>query len=105
VRFTEMLKEAYAAVKGVNPRMPVISGGLFTSSVSGGYGMADAAFLSAMYEAGAGGSLDAIGFHPYPITESLDGVPGHWDPAATQRALARIRIALDAAGHASTPIW
>jgi hypothetical protein len=102
VRYTALLKEAFAAVKGVNPRMPVISGGLFASDGSGAYGMADNKFLSAMYAAGARGSMDAIGAHPYPITS---GPSIEYDPAAIEEPLQRLRVARDAAHQSSTPIW
>ena len=73
-----MVKSAYAAVKSVDPDLKVITGGL---APAGGYndidcsGTADRGsnatsmnpltFLQSMYAAGAGGSFDALGWHPY----------------------------------------
>jgi hypothetical protein len=105
VRYTALLKEAYKAVKSVSRKTPVISGGLFASDKSGSYGMADGQFLAAMYAAGAKGSMDAIGAHPYPIVAGSTGSPPRYDPAGMEQALQRLRAARDAAGASSTPIW
>jgi polysaccharide biosynthesis protein PslG len=105
VRYTALLKEAYGAVKRADPRMKVISGGLFASSASGSYGMADGQFLAAMYAAGAQGSMDAIGAHPYPIAVASNGLPTGYDPDVMEQALDRLRAARDAAHASQTPIW
>jgi hypothetical protein len=104
-RYTALLKEAYTAVKQVDPQIKVISGGLFASDASGSYGMADGQFLAGMYAAGAQGSMDAIGAHPYPIAAGTNGSPGKYDPAAMETALDRLRAVRDAAHQSSTPIW
>jgi hypothetical protein len=78
VKYTAMLKSAYAAVKAADPTMPVIAGAL---SPHGGYddancdGVADSGsdasgtnplnFLQTMYGSGAAGSFDALSHHPY----------------------------------------
>jgi polysaccharide biosynthesis protein PslG len=67
-RYTELLKQAYAAIKRVDRSATVVSGGLSPFSV---YGAADAnhinplTFLERMYANGARGSMDAVGWHPY----------------------------------------
>src|SRR5205085_304539 len=67
-RYTQMLKQAYAAIKGVDPAATVISAGL---SPYGSYGQQDAThmnpltFLQQMYANGAHGSMDGVGWHPY----------------------------------------
>lgn len=67
-RYTQMLKLAYPAIKGADPSATVVSAGL---SPYGAYGEGDAqhinplTFLEAMYANGAGGSFDALGWHPY----------------------------------------
>jgi hypothetical protein len=102
-RFTALLKAAYMAIKDVDPRMPVISGGLFASSRSGGFGIADARFLAAMYAAGARGYMDGIGAHPYPRTEGGSG--GAYSVPAMEEELDRLRAVRDLAGDSDTPIW
>jgi hypothetical protein len=103
-RYTALLKEAYGAVKQVDQRMKVISGSLFASDTSGPAGMADDQFLAAMYAAGADGSMDAIGAHPYPIVSASSGAPTY-DPAGMEGALDRLRDVRDSAHHPGTPIW
>lgn len=105
-RYTTLLKAAYNAVKGVGKTsIPVISGGLFSAPATGSYAIADAEFLSAMYEAGAKGFMDGIGVHAYPISTSADGLSNVYDPAAIQAPLERLRAVRNAAGSSSTPFW
>ncbi len=72
-RYTELLKEAYGAVKAVAPQLPVVSGGLSGVGATDANGMADAAFLTGMYKAGARSAMDAIGYHFYPGNHPLLG--------------------------------
>jgi polysaccharide biosynthesis protein PslG len=105
-RFAALLDLAYRAVKGVNPELPVVSGGLFSTNRSGSYGIADSSFLAGLYRAGAGDEMDAIGAHPYPrIGGDVSGGRPRYDLAATEQALNRLRSVRNAAGHPRTPIW
>lgn len=77
-KFAAMVKSAYTAVKSIDPNLTVVTGGL---APAGGYndidcnGTADRGsnarsmnpltFLQAMYAAGARGTFDALGWHPY----------------------------------------
>jgi hypothetical protein len=103
VRYTALLKAAYAAVKSVDPKLPVISAGLIVGSGTGTYAISDADFLAGMYRAGAKGSMDGIGAHPYPIS----GGPGgpRYDLGAMRDDLARLRAVRNAAGDSGTPVW
>lgn len=105
VRFTELLKLAYAAVKSVDPELPVVSGGIFASAAPGRVpgGEGDESFLARMYAAGAGPVMDGIGFHPYPSAPAAPGAQV-WDPAAMEVAVGRARRARDAAGGRQ-PLW
>jgi hypothetical protein len=104
VRYTQLLKEAFTAVKRVDPKMPVVSGGLLSTPLSAPWVEGDVPFLNAMYAAGARQSIDAIGVHPYPVLYGPLGAI-RWDPAQMERWLQRIRAVRDAAGAASEPIW
>jgi hypothetical protein len=104
-RYTALLKAAYSAVKQVAPRMPVVSGGLLPAARSGGFALADWQFLAGMYAAGAGGSFDAIGAHPYPRSQSEPGGPVRYNLATAEQILQRLRRVRDAAGYPRTPIW
>jgi polysaccharide biosynthesis protein PslG len=108
-RFTQLLSEAYGAIKAVDPTMPVISGGLLlsppshgTGIVIGGYG-ADQ-FLAAMYTDGAQRSMDALGIHVYP-SDYVAGVPGIWDPNAMTTWLKALNGVRAAAGESAQPMW
>lgn len=67
-RYTDLLKLAYAAIKRVNPNMPVIAGSLAanlsTTVTTAAYPMVR--FLRAMYRNGAKGHMNGISIHPYP---------------------------------------
>ena len=99
-RYTELLQDAYVAIKSVDPSMPVISGGLFVSPVSGPGGIGDAQFLQGMYDAGAKGYMDGIGIHIYPTAGTTAG-----DVEEMENELNALRAVRDAAGDATTPIW
>lgn len=103
-RYTELLSAADRAVKGVDPDLPVVSGGLLPAPASNRYVTADGQFLRAMYAAGAAGSMDAIGAHPYPLTAAPGG-GSRYDLGAMEGYLQRLRAVRDAAGQSSTPIW
>jgi hypothetical protein len=66
-RYTQLLKATYAAVKAAVPSMPVISGGLSAYGGENGTapGLGVRQFLDGMYAAGAKGSYDGVGLHPY----------------------------------------
>ena len=71
VRYTSLLRQAHGAIKSVAPQIAVVSGGLAGTGMAPPNGMADGAFLAAMYRAGAKGAMDAIGHHPYPASHPL----------------------------------
>jgi hypothetical protein len=99
-RYTQLLQQAYVAVKNADPSMPVISGGLFVSPVSGPGGIGDAQFLQGMYAAGAKGYMDGIGIHIYPTAGTASG-----DVDEMENDLNALRAVRDAAGDAATPFW
>jgi hypothetical protein len=106
-RFTQLLQDAYTAIKAVNPAMPVISGGLLMDdgSGSGNGGMASRTFLAAMYADGASQWMDALGIHVYPVDIAQGKSPEVWDTAAMTRWLAQVASLRAAAGVTAKPIW
>lgn len=102
--YTTLLKAAYAAIKGVDPQMQVVSGGLLPAEQSGPRVVADWQFLAAMYRDGAKGSFDAIGAHPYPVAIG-PGRSLQYSVAAMQRDLAKLEAVRAAAGDQTSPIW
>jgi hypothetical protein len=106
-RFTQLLQEAYAAVKGTASSMPVVSGGLIlappvSGPVPGGEGTEQ--FLQGMYDAGAAHYMDALGVHIYP-SDYVNGSPATWDPSAMQLWLSQIQPIRVAANAGTEPIW
>lgn len=105
-RYTELLRDAYTAVKSVDPSMPVISGGLAMSDGSGAVGpaTASATFLAAMYADGARGWMDGLGIHVYPKDTQNDG-SRVWDPAAMSRWLQQVDEIGALGGVPAVPVW
>lgn len=96
-RYADLLRQAYGAIKKVNPSMRVIGGSLNNVQTSAGGDVPLPAFLRSMYENGAKGAMDALSVHPYPLSAT--------DLSLMQRTLAEARSAKDKAGDEATPIW
>jgi hypothetical protein len=65
-RYTQMLAQAYNAIKSVNPNTLVISGALAPTGFFGGChgaGCDDAPYISGMAAAGAANYMDCLGIH------------------------------------------
>lgn len=92
--FARMLHEAYAKGKAADPSATFVSGGLAGNDVR---------YLQEMYAAGAGGSFDALGVHPYVFGRSPDAVTD--DPRHSFSGLAQLRAVMVANGDAAKPIW
>lgn len=97
VRFTQLLKQAYSAVKSVAPSMTVVSGGLAGTRYVDKGGMPDDDFLRTMYKNGAKNAMDAIGDHFYPS--------GHPLVYGFRTDLDRLRSVRNSQGDSGRPIW
>jgi hypothetical protein len=94
--YAALLRESHAAVKQVDPSMPVAGVSLAQRNTHPG-SVAPTEFLQRVYAAGAGGSMDALSVHAYA-----------GDDATAQRAVDDVtaaRAVRDAAGASSTPLW
>lgn len=92
--YVKIVKAANAAVNAVNPRLPVVAGGL-----SG----ADRSFLEALYRRGMRGHYDVLSIHPYNGANAPDaklGNPG-WEFLG---GIKHIRAAQNAVGD-KAPLW
>jgi endo-1,4-beta-mannosidase len=96
-RYTDLLGQAYRAVKSVDPDMPVISGGLANASTTqdGTESLVD--FLTGIYDNGGKGYMDGIGFHPY------GAIPTRTD--FVERSADRVRSVRDSHGDVGKPLW
>jgi hypothetical protein len=67
VTYTQMLQKAYAAIKGANPSVMVISGAPAPTGAEGAFGTAavwnDDRYIAGMAAAGAANYLDCVGVH------------------------------------------
>ncbi len=69
--FAELLKAAYPKIKAADPDALVVTGGVASTGGDGGVTVLDdVEFLRRMYAAGAKGSFDALGSHPYGFANS-----------------------------------
>lgn len=102
VRYARMLRVAHHAIKAADPRALVISGGLATTGDGGAGAMGDLDFLRAMYRAGARGSFDALGSHPYGY-----GLPPYrvQEYGLSVSRLLQQRQVMEEFGDGDTPIW
>jgi GH35 family endo-1,4-beta-xylanase len=106
VRYTQMLKLAYPAIKQADPNSFVISAGL---SPYGAYGETTATlmnpltFLERMYAAGAAGSFDALGWHPYNFTGIFFHPASAWSQVAETSPSARSMMVAN--GDGAKQIW
>jgi beta-xylosidase len=83
-RFSEMVKLASTAIRGVNPNLPIVLGGISAC---------DCDFLRLMRSYGLMDYVDAVGVHGFPLDWN------HWH---INEWPARIREAADVAGK---PVW
>jgi polysaccharide biosynthesis protein PslG len=106
VRYAQMLKLAYPAIKRADSSAFVISAGL---SPFGAYGeargnfMNPLNFLERMYAAGAGGSFDALGWHPYNFSGIFFHPASAWSQVTDTGVSARSIMV--AHGDAAKQIW
>jgi len=106
-RYAQMLKLAYLVTKDIDPSATVVSAGL---SPYGSYGQSDAqhmnpiSFLEQMYNNGASGSFDAVGWHPYNFPYGLGyAVWSGWSQMSQTTPSARSVMA--ARGDGAKQIW
>jgi hypothetical protein len=63
--YVRILQTAYPAIKGADPNVTVITGGVSDSSSGGGGNIGDVEFVHQLYSQGGYGYFDAVGTHPY----------------------------------------
>jgi hypothetical protein len=104
VSYAGLLRVAHAAVKDSDPKALVVSAGLAPTNHLDQTAMDDRAYLEGMYEAGAEGSFDVLGAHPYGFAYPPD------DPRAAHEGLnfARLqdlREIMVSNGDEHKPVW
>jgi hypothetical protein len=78
--YVKLLKYAYLNIKSVDRNAVVITGGLAPApDKSNGSTISQKTFVNRMYDAGARGSFDALGMHPYSYPDA-PMAPRDWNP-------------------------
>lgn len=101
--YTQLLKSSYAALKQQDPKAYIITGGLSAqATTSNSYAPID--FLTGVYHAGAKGSFDAVGDHPYTFPLSPTSSVDHaWNQMAAVNA--SLRQTMITNGDSDKKIW
>jgi polysaccharide biosynthesis protein PslG len=102
--YVRMLRDSYVAIKAVNPRLIVVSGGL-APEPSNGTDLSAITFARDMFRDGAQGYFNAFGYHPYsyPALPDENAPWSGWSQMGQTRP--SIRSVLAQNGDAATPIW
>ena len=105
--YTRLLRLAYPAIKGADSSATVITGGLSPFGSYGGVSgdhMNPLTFLERMYQNGARGSFDAVGWHPYSYPYGLAYQPwSAWSQMSETSPSAR--SIMSANGDGDKEIW
>lgn len=94
--YTDLLNQAYPAIKRANPAMRVVTGGFSNRRSDQGANLGLASFLRGIYASGARGSFDVLGFHAYPESPRMEALPHTLDAVAGIPARN---------GDGRTPLW
>jgi hypothetical protein len=96
--YTQLLQEAYLAVKYADPNATVVFGGLAGNGVEGDNPSGFASnFIGDAYTAGARNYFDVMAIHPYMLPNSGIG--------AVRTKIAAARAVLDQHGDENIPLW
>ena len=103
-RYTILLQKTYTAIHEAYPEATVVSGGLAPVATRGG-NMAAREYLERMYESGARGYFDVLGYHPY----SFPLAPHYYKESSPWSQMSEtawsIRSIMDDHGDSTKPIW
>jgi hypothetical protein len=104
VLYTAMLRDAYAAIKAVDPSATVLSGGL-APATNDGTNIAPVTYLEDMYADGAKGSFDALGYHAYSAPALPDTYESWSGWSQMDQTTPSVRSVMTANGDAGKQIW
>jgi len=103
--YTSMLKDAYTAIKAVEPDSTVISGGLAPAADDSAGDIAPIEFLQDMYADGAEGSFDALGDHAYSYPALPDTYETWSGWSQMDQTSPSLRSVMAANGDSAKQIW
>jgi hypothetical protein len=102
--YTQLLRAAYPAIKGADPRATVVTGGTGPAP-NDGTQIAPLDFLNAVYASGGSGSFDAVAHHPYTFPAN-PGEAQAWSPWYQMYGTApSLRSLMIAHGDGAKKIW
>ncbi len=102
--YTALLKAAYAAIKQADASATVVSGGI-SSVDEGAASINQLTFLNDMYQAGARGSFDSLGYHSYSYPAVPDEVQS-WSGWSMMNDLSvSLRSIMAVNGDGAKQIW
>jgi hypothetical protein len=101
VEYVRLLRAGAQAIREQDPSAFIVTAGL-SPAADDGTDIAPLTFLDAMYQGGAAGAFDAVGFHPYsyPSSPVEDEPLNHFVTVTPE-----LRQLMEAHGDGSTPIW
>jgi hypothetical protein len=101
--YTQLLKDAYTAIKAANPKMAVVGGVLGAGLTMGSLTVNPVDFLQQMYTDGAAGYFDALSFHPYNDTGTFSNGAYYANSALDQ--LKDLQALMAANGDGDKLVW
>jgi len=102
--YAELLKAASTAIRGVDGRAVIVTGGM-SPATDNGHDIAPVTFLKALYADGAKTSFDAVGHHPYcwpAMPGDAEGWSAWYQMDGTSTSL---RSLMTANGDGGKQIW
>lgn len=101
--YTALLQQSYRTIKAVQPGSTVLAGALSPAENGAGGDMEPLTFLARMYDAGAGGSFDAVSVHPYSFPAMpTDPATAGWN---TFQKMPGLHDLMAAHGDGGKPLW
>lgn len=101
--YAELLKPAYAAVKAIDPDLPVALAAPASTEGEGDWAINDLDYLQALYAAGIKDYFDVLTAHPYGFGRPPADAPEKYRP--NFRRLELYRQIMAANGDAAKPVW
>jgi hypothetical protein len=104
VRYTDMLRRAYAAAKQGDPNVLVVTAAMAPTKATPPVGISDLTFYEQMYQAGARGAFDALAVNVYGLGEPPDDRRLSPDRFNVSRPIL-VHDIMERYGDRQTPIW
>lgn len=104
VRYTDMLRRAYAAAKQGDPDVTVVTAALAPTKAESPVGISDLTYYEQMYQAGAKGAFDVLAVNVYGLGAPPDDRRLAYDRFNLSRPILVRRI-MERYGDSGTPIW